>query len=220
MARADGDEYYVVLSQRDAAHRPGCWRTCCDSTTRTAPALPFRSHPTHPRHSNGDRACLSTPFPTGRLSPLNASGTTLCVGWTHSGVGRQRFPGDLVSDRRITHSGGPGAGDATQDDGKGPAIDAVYLPPGRSAYVRATGLSGDNARAGTRYLITDTGVRFAIHDDDAAHDLGLPDTSIPAPWPVLAKLPAGQELSRANALVAQDALVGASRAVGSTSSSP
>ena len=90
----------------------------------------------------------------------------------------------------------------SQADGKGPAIDAVYLSPGRSAYVRATGLSGDNPSAGTRYLITDTGVRFAIHDDDAAHDLGLPDTAIAAPWPVLAKLPAGPELSRANASVA------------------
>jgi len=95
----------------------------------------------------------------------------------------------------------------TQADGKGPAVDKVFVPPGRTAYVRASGLSGADARTGTRYLISDTGVRFAVHDDDAAHDLGLPDTVIPAPWPVLARLPEGPELSRANALVAQDAVV-------------
>ena len=95
---------------------------------------------------------------------------------------------------------------AAQADGKGPAVDAVYLPPGRSAYVRATGLSGGNVRAGTRYFISDNGVRYAVHDDDAAHDLGMPDAMIAAPWPVLAKLPAGPELSRANASVARDVL--------------
>jgi hypothetical protein len=91
-----------------------------------------------------------------------------------------------------------------QADGKKSAVDAVYLPPGRMAYVRATSLSGVNARAGTRYLISDTGVRYAVHDDNAAHDLGLPPTMVPAPWPVLAALPAGPELSRTNASVAQD----------------
>src|SRR5271156_4709272 len=86
--------------------------------------------------------------------------------------------------------------------GRARRLVAAYLSRGRPAYVRATGLSGDNPSAGSRYLITDTGARFAIHDDDAAHDLGLPDTAIAAPWPVLAKLPAGPELSRQNALIA------------------
>ena len=88
----------------------------------------------------------------------------------------------------------------SQADGRGPALDAVYLPPGRSAYVRATD------RVGTRYLVTDTGVRFAIHDDDAAHDLGLP-APVPA-WPMLATLPSGPELSRQNASVARDTVTG------------
>ena len=88
----------------------------------------------------------------------------------------------------------------SQADGSGPALDAVYLPPGRSAYVRGV------AEPATRYLVTDTGVRFAIHDDDAAHDLGLPAAAVPAPWPVLAALPSGPELSRQNASVARDAV--------------
>lgn len=88
----------------------------------------------------------------------------------------------------------------SQADGRGPALDAVYLPPGRNAYVRA----------GARYLVTDTGVRFAIHDDDAAHDLGLRTDPIPVPWPMLAVLPSGPELSRANASVARGIVAGSS----------
>jgi Type VII secretion system ESX-1, transport TM domain B len=89
----------------------------------------------------------------------------------------------------------------SQADGRGPALDAAYLPPGRSVYVR-----GDN-RTGTRYLVIDTGVRFAIHDEDAAHDLGL-RAPLAAPWPLLAVLPPGPELSRQNASVARDAVAG------------
>ncbi len=91
----------------------------------------------------------------------------------------------------------------SQADGRGPALDGVYLPPGRSAYVREGG------GAGARYLVTDTGVRFAIHDNDAAHDLGLQTEAVPVPWPMLAVLPSGPELSRANASVARDVVAGA-----------
>lgn len=82
-----------------------------------------------------------------------------------------------------------------QADEGGPALDAVYLPPGRSAYVQVTGV---------RYLVTDTGVRFVIPDDDTAQRLGLPVAASPAPWPVLAGLPQGPELNRQNALTAWD----------------
>jgi hypothetical protein len=132
----------------------------------------------------------------------------LCAAWTHTASGDVEFSFSVGG---LPLPGGQGSVSLTQADGKGPAVDAVYLPPGRSAYVRATGLSGGNVRAGTRYLISDTGVRYAVHDDDAAHDLGMPDTMIAAPWPVLASLPAGPELSRVNASVAQDVPAAASR---------
>lgn len=92
-----------------------------------------------------------------------------------------------------------GGGDAGAGGRPGPALDAAYVPTGRSAYVRA----GD--KAGTRYLIVDTGVRFAIPDDDAAHDLGLSEPT-PAPWRILTRLPAGPELSRRGASIARDAV--------------
>lgn len=138
-------------------------------------------------------------------APSVAADSTLCVTWT-------RRP-DGGAD--ITLSVGDGlplpAGQTpvplAQADGAGPALDAVYLPPGHSVYVRSAGVSG--SAGGERYLVTETGVRFPVGDDDAARSLGLPDAAVPAPWPVLAALPAGAQLSRQHALVARDVVGGA-----------
>jgi type VII secretion protein EccB len=211
VARADGDEHYVVL--RHGIQRIG--QVAADLLRFTD------SRGTHTAISVAPDIIRATPtvtelpvdtFPDRAPSTLNAGGSALCVRWGHAASGG--------ADISFLAGGLPIPADhepvkLSQADGKGPAVDAVYLSPGRNAYVRATGLSGDNPRAGTRYLITDTGVRFAIHDDDAAHDLGLPDTAIPAPWPLLAKLPVGPELSRANASVAQDAVGGVRSTAGS-----
>ncbi len=132
-------------------------------------------------------------------SPLPGA-STLCVRWT----GRPGGGADitLLASDRLPLPAGEAPVALAQADGEGPALDAVYLPPGRSAYVRSTGVSG--GVGGARYLITDTGVRFAVGDDDDAHRLGLPATPAPAPWPVLVGLPAGPQLSRQRALVARD----------------
>jgi type VII secretion protein EccB len=198
LSRANGDEYYVVLGhgiQRIGQVVADLLRFTDSRGTRTAISVApdiIRATPTVAE------LAVET-FPDRAPSAWNAGRTTLCVSWGHP----------ASKDVEVSFSAGAlpiPAGrqpvKLSQADGRGPAIDAAYLAPGRSAYVRATGLSGANPGAGTRYLITDTGVRFAIHDDDAAHDLGLPNTAIAAPWPVLAKLPAGPELSRTNALVA------------------
>jgi type VII secretion protein EccB len=198
LARGNGDEYYVVLGhgiQRVGQVAADLLRFTDSRGTRTAISVApdtIRTIPAVTELAVGS-------FPDRMRSPLNADGTTLCVSWRHAASGGVAIS-FLVGGLPIPAGQEPVK--LSQADGKGPAIDAAYLSPGRCAYVRATGLSGDNPGAGTRYLITDTGARFAIHDDDAAHDLGLPDTTIAAPWPVLAKLPAGPELSRANALVA------------------
>jgi type VII secretion protein EccB len=198
LSRANGDEYYVVLGhgiQRIGQVVADLLRFTDSRGTRTAISVApdiIRATPTV-----ADLAVEN--FPARAPLPWNAGGTTMCVSWMHAA---SRGVEVSVLAGRLPIPTGVEPVKLSQADGNGPAVDAVYLPTGRSAYVRATDLSGDNPSAGTRYLITDTGVRFAIHDDDAAHDLGLPDTAIAAPWPVLAKLPAGPELSRANALVA------------------
>ena len=92
-----------------------------------------------------------------------------------------------------------------QADAAGPQIDAVVVPDGRSVYVRASGVSGDGARSGPLYLVDDAGAVFGVENEDAARRLGL-GAPVPAPWPVLARLPRGPELSVAAASVARDAI--------------
>ncbi len=84
-----------------------------------------------------------------------------------------------------------------QQDGAGPGLDAVYLPPGRSLYVRP-----EHGPA-TGVVVSDTGVRFGV-DADAVRTLGLPRDAAPAPWSMVSVLPSGPMLSRAAALVVRD----------------
>jgi len=203
VTRGDGDEYYVVLPT--GVQRIG--RIAADllrfgnsqgaaNIAAVAPDV-IRASPivtTLPVATFPDRA----PSDAG----MDSSDTTVCVTWAPAA----RAASGHADVAFLTGTGLPvPAGQVpltlAQADGNGPTLDAVYLPPGHSAYVRADG------RVGTRYLVTDTGVRFAIHDDDAAHDLGLSAATF-APWPVLAALPPGPELSRQNASVARDTIAG------------
>jgi type VII secretion protein EccB len=199
IARGDGDEYYVVLAagvQRIGqvaadllrfANSQGTANTVAVApdaigAARIVNTLPLAGFPDRaPTLDGGDgdnTLCVTfKPAPSGDSDVALLAGSGLPVP-----------PGQVP----VTLS---------QADGPGPALDAVYLPPGRSANARG------NGRAGTRYLVTDTGVRFAIHDDDAARDLGLPEP-IPAPWVVLVALPSGPELSRQNASVPRDTVAG------------
>jgi type VII secretion protein EccB len=200
VTRAGGDEFYVVL--RDGVQRVGqlaadLVRFTNSQGTRTVMSVA----PDVIRNAPAVTRLPVSGFPDRAKTPPLADDGTLCARWTYAAPNNVDISFS-VGGLPLSDSDGPVS--LAQADGKGPAVDAVYLPPGRSAYVRATGLSGGNVRAGTRYFISDTGVRYAVHDDDAAHDLGVPDAMIAAPWPVLAKLPAGPELSRANALVVQD----------------
>lgn len=200
VSRVGGDEYYVVLN--DGVQRVGQFaadlvRFTNSHGTRTAIAVA-------PDVIRGAAPVTRLPvsaFPDRTTAAPHADGAPLCVGWTHQGLGNVEIS---FSFGGLNLSDGHAPVALTQADGPGPAVDAVYLPPGRCAYVRATGISGSNVRAGTRYLVSDNGVRYAVHDDDAARDLGLADAMTAGPWPLLAALPAGPELSRVNASVAQD----------------
>jgi len=196
ITRGDSDEYYVVLTDgvqrigqvaadllrfNDSQHTANVIQVAPDviRATPTANTLPVSTYPDRAPAAvdGGDTSTYCATWASGRLD-----GVALLTG-TGLPVPAGQQPVMLA-----------------QADGAGPALDAVYLPPGRTAYVRA--------KHGTRYLVTEVGVRFAIHDDQAAHNLGLPALALSAPSPVLAALPAGPELSRANASVARDGFAG------------
>lgn len=195
---ASGDEYYVVLSdgvQRISPVAADLLRfsdlqvgadvsTVAPGLLRAAPAVD-----TLPVSGIPDQV------------PSYASGSTLCAVWAPTPAGPPEI-GFLAGPRPPV----PTPVRLVQADGRGPAVDAFAISPGRSAYVASQSQNGTAARVDTRYLVTDTGVRFAIHDDEAAHLLGLPAAAAPAPWPVLAALPCGPELSREKASVARDSV--------------
>jgi hypothetical protein len=83
-----------------------------------------------------------------------------------------------------------------QADDDGPRVDAVHLPPGRSAFV---------ADGPTRWLVTDLGTRFTIADTDTERVLGLAE-AMPVPRAVLDALPQGPVLSRSAALMSWDGI--------------
>lgn len=97
-----------------------------------------------------------------------------------------------------------------QADGDGPGVDAICMPRGRSAYVRSIGLAGDSASTGALYFLDESGALFGLRDEATAKHLGLTGTPVPAPWPVLARLPRGPELSKVAASIARDTLAGPS----------
>ncbi|WP_156687307.1 type VII secretion protein EccB [Mycobacterium sp. Marseille-P9652] len=186
IARADGDEYYAVLTggvQRIGQVAADILRFSDSRGTAGATTVApdaIRAIPTV------DWLPVGT-FPDRPPMPARAGGV-VCAAWGPSGV-------TLLAGGEPPLQPGQAPVALAQADGRGPALDAVYLPPGRSAYVRAGGI---------RFLIIDTGVRFAVRDDEDARDLGLP-APLPAPWPVIAALPSGPELSRQGASVARDA---------------
>jgi len=197
IGRADGDEYYAVVAGgvqrigRVAADlmRFGDSRGAVDPVTVAPDVLrALRVVDTLPVGSFPERA------PT-----LVDGAGVLCVTWGATSSGRSA-PAFLLG-RGLPLPPGQQPVSLAQADGGGPALDAVFLPPGRSVY------ACDDGRATARYLVAETGVRFAVHDDDAERDLGLP-SPIPAPWTVLKALPSGPELSREKASLAWDTVGG------------
>src|ERR1700759_969894 len=200
VTRAGGDEFYVVLA--DGVQRVGqlaadLVRFTNSQGTRTVMSVA----PDVIRNAPAVTRLPVSGFPDQAKNPPPTGDGTRGAGWAYAASGNVDVSFSVGG---LPLSDGDGPAALAQADGKGPAVDAVYLPPGRSAYVRATGLSGGNLRAGTQYFISDNGVRYAVHDDDAAHDLGMPDAMISETSPVLAELPAGPELSRATAPVARE----------------
>lgn len=195
VSRADAPEHHVVLG--DGLQRVGdvaadvirFTHGVADGDLRTVAPAAIAAIPAV------DDLAVST-FPDEARPPLPHE-APVCARW--------RADDDRAE--TVVVQGKPGAAAVTlaQDDGDGPNIDAVALPPGRYAYVHATGVTG-GAVTGPLYLVTDSGVRYGIHDAETAKYLGVEGAPLPAPWPVLARLPGGPELSVAAAEVLRDGL--------------
>lgn len=127
-----------------------------------------------------------------------SGGRVLCARW---GVNTAVLMGDS-----LPLSGHDSAVQLARADGDGPGVDAVVVSGSGSAFVRAVGVRGEGSGSGALFLVTESGVVFGVHDEEAAKRLGLTTTPLPAPWPVLSRLPRGPELSVAAASVVRDSI--------------
>jgi type VII secretion protein EccB len=195
--RADATEFHVVLAdgvqrigevtadlirlsvRQPRADIPAVAGTAL-AATPSVEQLPVATHPAHV-------AVVDHPV--------------LCARWRPGAVGQQARVDLMGTDSLSTDSTLVAL---AQADGAGPNVDAVGLPAGRSAFVRAVGVGGSGGEAGPLYVVTDLGVVFGLPDEQSAHHLGLSGTAVPAPWPVLARLPRGPELNRERASVLRD----------------
>jgi type VII secretion protein EccB len=201
IARAAVDEYYVVL----AAGMQRIGQVTAD-LIRFTDSHADRLIDTVPPDVLGAMPIVNT---LGVSSFPDAGGVSdagvVCARWKLGALGAKTTV--LVGD-----SLPPDVRSATlaQADGDGPDVDAFAIPRGRSAYVRSIGIHDDGASAGVLYFVTEAGVVFGLRDEDTAKHLGLPASPIPAPWPVLARLPRGLELSKEAASVVRDGIAGPS----------
>lgn len=93
--------------------------------------------------------------------------------------------------------------------GGGSTANRVALTPGSGYFVQATGSGAGAPPAGSAFWISDTGVRYGVDtsgDAKTVAALGLTPPPLAAPWSVLTQFAAGPTLSRADALVAHDAV--------------
>jgi type VII secretion protein EccB len=201
LARADAAEHYVVLAE--GVQRIG---EVTADLIRLTVAQPHRDIPTIAATALAAAPSVETlPVRTFPARVTVADPPVLCVRWHAGGDGR-RAAATLW--RADAVASGPGLVALAQADGAGPRLDAVEVPAGRSLFARVVGVDGSGGSAGPLYLVTDLGVVFGVPDLQTAQHLGLPATATPAPWPVLARLPRGPELSRGRASVLHDSVAG------------
>jgi type VII secretion protein EccB len=197
LARPDGVEYFVVLA--DGLQRIGEIAAELIRFTVTQPAgdITAVSPDAVARMPVADGLPVSD-FPD-RVQPVRRE--VVCASWAPDGRGGANTA-VLVADSLSSTDARVVA--LAQSDGDGPAVDAFGIPPGRSAYIRSVGVTGEGAAGGPLFFVDGLGVVFGVRNQDAAKCLGMPPSASPAPWPLVALLPRGPELSVDSASVVRD----------------
>jgi type VII secretion protein EccB len=205
VARAESSEFYVVLS--GGVQRIG--EVAADLIRFALPGR-FDEVPTVAPSAIAETRVVSI-LPVEHLPdhagvPVGAdTGLSVCAHWRNGGSDARSNTIVLTGESAVRdlHDSAVALGQA---DGDGPNVDRVVVPAGHCAYVRSVGILGDDGTAGTRFLVNDEGVVFGIRDGNAASRLGLSEAAALAPWPVLARLPRGPELSSEAASILRDAV--------------
>ena len=202
---ADGTQHAVVTSEGLALVSPVAAELALDAGGGPQPrqipasALPDAAH-------SVSVAGLEV-LPSARLRPADISPNrrVVCVVRKVSGSGAGpavvTLTAGVGAGQPLTATGGPAA--AATGLGGTPIGDELVMAPGSVAFVRAEPAAG--VATGTRYLVTDRGLRYALADDDAVGALGYSSVQpVRVPPLVLSLIPAGPLLSRAAAVAAAE----------------
>jgi type VII secretion protein EccB len=125
-----------------------------------------------------------------------------CASWAKP-AGAQESSLNLLAGARVPLVDGASAL-ALVGGGSGTVADRVAVGAGSGYFVQTVGQEPGSPTAGSRFWLSDTGVRYGIDGDESVTALGLGADPLPAPWSVLALFAAGPTLSRGDALTARD----------------
>jgi type VII secretion protein EccB len=151
-------------------------------------------------------------YPSGPVKVVDAEDAPLtCAQWTR--------PADATSGTLVLRSGVtlPMSEELSTvtlvGAGSGTTANRVVLTPGRGYLVQTVGQDGGGASTspsgGAYFWLSDTGVRYGLDEDGdqkTITSLGLTPPALPIPWSMLSQFAPGPTLSRADALLAHDAL--------------
>ena len=192
MASASGtDQYFVLLSDGLATVSELTAELLVGAQDGVSPEALSPSDYDSARLSKQDLEVDGQPTSQPHLIDSDTAVDALCVAQgRHGSTGirwYQSAPGELTG-RATAAAGGTG-------EVGGPTADAVLVPGGGGALVRPTAAPG--VPAGTTYVVTDQGMRYAVPDDDALAALGYADvTPVRLSEDLLDLIPAGPVLDR------------------------
>ena len=172
MTRVDANDYFVVLA--DGVQRIG---EVAADLIRIIDSQGSREVASVSPDAVGNVPVVNSlsvsTFPERAGTPIGAGDNgMLCARWLPDGPKTVLWVGNSLP---LTTNSNPVV--LVQADGEGPNVDSVVMPPGRSAYVRATALTGSGGDTGPFYLVTDSGVLFGLHDENTGKLLGVQGAS-------------------------------------------
>ena len=188
-----------------------------------APRAPNEANNSNPRHDKNHRVgtngrateveVLSVgSYPTGKLDFIDtAANPVSCVAWTKFSTDRQAtitvfsgrgLPTPQHLDSRLVT--------LVRDVRDPDSVEAqqTLMLPGAANFVATTSAAIASDTRESLYWVSPQGVRFGIDGDrNTLQALGIdPNRAVQAPWPIIRTFAAGPAISRANALLARDAI--------------
>lgn len=190
--RAGQDSFYLILREgkqrvdRGVADLIRFDRSTSAELTLISPEA-IAAVPDAPEGSRLDFSDYPSQVP--RIVPT-AHAETACLAWRV--VGNEQETAITVGNE-LPLPDGKEPVEVPGNDAGGDNLDSVFLPPAQGALVRGV-VPGQDLATGSIFLVTDQGLRYGVPSIEIARELGLGETTAPAPEAILTLLPTGPPL--------------------------